>query len=334
MMRSLYILLLVGLFWSACKNDSANNTTDPAQPAATPVKVPSFNADSAYQHVVTQVAFGPRVTNSTAHQQCAEWLVAKFKSYGAQVVEQRFTAKAFDGTSLNGVNIIARYNPGSSRRIFLSAHWDTRPFADSPLSTERQNEAILGADDGGSGVAVLLEIARQLQANPVDIGIDLVLFDAEDYGKSDDTPESAYTYGLGSQYWAKNLPEPGYRPSYGILLDMVGAKNARFSKEEISRRAAGRVLDKIWKLAQAMGYGNLFVNDHAGGVTDDHYFVIEGAGIPMIDIINLPPDDPKTPFGDHWHTHNDNLDIIDKRTLRAVGQVMLAVIYRESGGTL
>ena len=314
------------LLLSGCKSEP---TTETAPPERKKVTVPRFEKDSAYHYVEQQLAFGPRVPNSEAHQQCKDWLVSKFKGFGADVIEQDFQADAYTGEKLDGTNIIAQFNPKSSRRILLAAHWDSRHIADSPLSTERQAEPILGADDGGSGVGVLLEVARQLQANPIELGVDIVLFDLEDYGESGS--DNANSWALGSQYWSRNLHVRGYRPEYGILLDMVGSKGARFTKEKFSMDAAPNVVNKVWKLAQNMGYGNHFINENGGGVTDDHYFVITIARIPMIDIINRPIGS-QTGFGDYWHTHNDDIDVIDKNTLRSVGQVMLAVVYREDGG--
>lgn len=337
------ILALFGLLTlAACGNDTTSDTADSEEPTtqSSAVPVPRFDRDTAYQYVAQQLAFGPRVVNSEGHQQMREWLVEKMRSFGATVIEQHFEAKAYTGETLNGTNIIAQYNPGVSNRILLSAHWDTRPFADSPINTERRDEPILGADDGGSGVAVLMEVARQLGENPIELGVDIVLFDAEDYGESKEEyaneaeqQASIFSYGLGSQHWSRNKhTSSSYQ--YGILLDMVGARNAYFPKEEYSRYFAADVVDKVWKLAQSMGYGNYFVDAEGGGVTDDHFFVNTIANIPMIDIINLPPDSENKSFADHWHTHNDNLDVIDKRTLRAVGQVVLAILYREHNGTI
>lgn len=327
--------ICLGLLLSSCTEEEATPPPPTPNPKSkTKVKVPRFDRDSAYQYIQKQVEFGPRVPNSDEHKKTKEWLVSQFKNFGANVIEQDFQATAYDGTQLNGTNIIAQYNPSSSERILLAAHWDTRPIADSDLSTERRDEPILGADDGGSGVGVLLEIARQLQANPLEMGVDLVLFDAEDYGapreqEQELTSSSILTWCLGSQHWSKNLHVPGYKPKYGILLDMVGSKGARFTKEASSMQYAPQLMNKIWKLANGMGYGNYFVNERSDQVVDDHLFVNEIAKIPMIDIINRTP----TGFGKYWHTHDDNMEVIDKRTLRAVGQVMLAVIYGEQNGT-
>ncbi len=323
-------LFRLSLIWAmlfltavACKNDPP----PPEQEEKKTITVPRFEHDSAYAYLAGQVSFGPRVPNTEAHRECKEWLVAQFERFDAKVIEQDFQVERYTGETLNATNIIAQYNPDNRKRIMLAAHWDSRHLADSPLSTERQDEAILGADDGASGVAVILEIARLLKENPIDLGVDLVLFDVEDQGENGGDDE---TWGLGSQYWSR---QPHARPDYGILLDMVGAKGARFPKEQYSVYFAPQLVDKVWTLANRMGYGNYFVNVNGGGVTDDHYFVNTIAGIPMIDVINLPLNSQNKGFGDHWHTHNDNLDIIDVRTLRAVGRVMTAVVYREAAGT-
>ncbi len=331
-------LILVVFCWTACTScgpENPQNTDDeqvntPPPTTPTPPAVPSFNADSAYNYVAKQVSYGPRVVNTEGHRQCREWLVSQFKSFGAEVIEQNFQAEAYTGEMLNGTNIIAQYNPEVSDRIVLAAHWDTRHIADSPINTERTDEPVLGADDGGSGVAVLLEIARQLNESPISLGVDLVLFDAEDYGESGG---DSNTYALGSQYWSRNL-HSRFRPRYGILLDMVGAKGAKFPVEAYSWNYARPIVEMVWGLGKQMGYGSFFQLEDGGGVTDDHYFVNTIANIPMIDIINLPGTNQEAAFGDHWHTHNDTMDIIDKRTLRAVGQVMLAVLYRENAGTI
>lgn len=322
---SLFLLLAVG-----CKSDPKPNNSQTPPPAA--ITVPRFDRDTALAYVGRQVAFGPRVVNTEAHDACRAWLVATLQRFGADVVEQKFTAKAYTGTMLQGTNIIGKYNPAASRRILLAAHWDSRHIADSPLSVTDRDQPVLGADDGASGVGVLLEVARQIQANPIDLGIDIVFFDAEDYGQSDG--QSADSWALGAQHFSRNLPySSANRPEYGILLDMVGARGARFGREEVSMVYAGDVMNKVWKLAQSMGYGNYFVEDKVGPVTDDHYFVNTIARIPMIDIINRPPD-TETGFVAHWHTQEDTMDKIDRNTLRAVGQVVLAVIYREFEQTL
>jgi hypothetical protein len=284
------------------------------------IAVPEFNADSAFQFVKKQVEFGPRVPNTPAHKKCGQWIVAEFKRFGLTVIEQPVQGPYYKGGTLNGVNIIAQYKPELKKRICLAAHWDTRNEAEK--DTKDQNKPIDGADDGGSGVGVLLELARLLSQSSLDIGVDLICFDLEDNGDNGDND----SWCLGSQHWAKNLHKPGYSPYYAILLDMVGAKNARFYKEGISRDVAPRTVDKIWNLATELGYGEYFIDAPRPRITDDHTFVVRYAGIPMIDIVNMPYEDKL--FGDHHHTHADNLSVIDKNVLKAVGQTMTAVIFK------
>lgn len=318
------------LAFSSCGDEPSSTSTAPAAPPVITREVdpnakpvPRFNADSAYAFVAKQVSFGPRVMNTPAHDATGEWLVAKLESFGAEVEEQEFTATAYDGTPLESTNIIGRYNPDMEYRIVLAAHWDTRHVADSEKETD-PNAIVEGADDGASGVGVLLEIARQLGQSTPNVGVDIVFFDAEDYGEQSN-PDS---YGLGAQYYARNLEAP--KPQYGILLDMVGAQGARFSKEGYSVRNAPGLVEKVWKLAQGIPISSTyFLDENVGGITDDHFFVMRDGGVPMINIVNFG----SSGFGDHWHTGDDGMDIIDKNTLRAVGQAVVAVVYRDAAGT-
>ena len=323
------MLASIALLTFGCKNDAPQNDETAAD--IQPVAVPKFERDSAFAFVKKQVDFGPRVPNSDAQKRCKDWLVERLTAYGLKVTEQPFTAKAYTGKTLNGINIIAQYKPEAAKRIFLAAHWDSRHIADSPLSTDRKNEPILGADDGGSGVGIILEIARTLQANPADLGVDFVLYDAEDYGDDSDENPNPNSWCLGSQHWSRNLVPSGYSPKYGILVDMVGAKGAKFTKEGVSMNFAPTVMNKVWKTGQNLGYTNYFSEEKSGPVTDDHYFVNTIAKIPMIDIIGKSST-TQTGFGAHWHTHDDDMDIIDVRALRAVGQTLLEVIYQEAAG--
>ena len=261
-------------------------------------------------------------------------MVDKLEKYGASVIEQDFTARFYTGQQVPSVNIIGQFNPDKSQRILLAAHYDTRFMAEEDADESRRDEPIDGADDGGSGVGVLLEIARLINDHPIDIGIDIVFFDAEDQGKRGDGANE--TWCLGAQHWGLNTHKPGYKARFGILLDMVGAKNAFFNIENVAglyphASQVHSLYQKVWNLARAMGKGRHFQNRQISAIIDDHYFVNLLTGIPMIDIINKPPGN-EAGFGDHWHTHNDNLDVIDKNTLGAVGQVVTAVIYRAATG--
>ncbi len=300
------------------------------------VMAPIFNADTAFELVATQVKFGPRVPNTQRHQLCGDFLISyleqlKSGKVALEVTIQEFQAEAFDGTLLNARNIVGSFNPAAKRRILLAAHWDTRPFADQGPK-ETHYEAIAGANDGASGVAVLLEIARTISQSsvPLNVGVDLLLFDVEDYGAPSfiDTNAPFSGYCLGSKYWANNPHKDGYHAYYGILLDMVGAKNARFTWEAHSKQYAPKILKKVWDTAHELGYAETFEKRDTDPIMDDHVFVNTEAGIPMIDIIHHDPV-LGHPFYEHWHTLNDNLDAIDKNSLKAVGQTLLQVVYNE-----
>ena len=194
---------------------------------------PQFSADSAYTFCQQQCDFGPRTMNSEAHEQCGQWIVEKFQGYGMDVTEQRATLKGFDGTPLQSNNIIARYQPDKEQRILLCAHWDSRPWADNDPDEANHTKPVMAANDGASGVGIMLEIARLLQADTcqLPIGIDFVCFDAEDWGSHDDND----SWALGAQYWSKNYQPSATKPRYGILLDMVGGQGARFYQEGYSK---------------------------------------------------------------------------------------------------
>jgi Zn-dependent M28 family amino/carboxypeptidase len=315
--------------FTQCKQDGKSKNEEQIVEAK-PINVPKFNADSAYQYVKAQLDFGPRTPGTDEHAACADWLVSKLKSYGAKVTVQTFPATVYTGEKFTGKNIIAQFNPTYAKRVILAAHYDTRHIADH--DPDDKDNPILGADDGASGVGVLLEIARQIQEQPINMGIDIILFDLEDYG-NDGPGDNTLTWALGAQFWSANPHKRGYRASYGILLDMVGAKDAKFPREAISYTYAKDVQDKIWKLAAKMGRKDIFLNKRSKGVTDDHYFVNTVAGIPMVDIIGIN-EKTKTGFGAHWHTQGDNIDVISAETLNHVGQVVLAAIYQESVGQL
>ena len=289
------------------------------------VETPIFNADSSFAFVKKQVDFGPRVPGTSAHKMCRDWFVQQLKSYGWQVQIQEFKETSYEGKPLVGYNIIAQFQPQIAKRILLAAHWDARPKADK--DTERTNEPIDAASDGASGPGVLLEIARGLSQTKVkpNVGVDLIFFDLEDLGSTEDVTGNSWA--LGSQYWSKNIQPVGYKPYYGILLDMVGAKGATFPLEGSSMQYAPGIVQRIWNTAADLGYSNLFIQEPGAGITDDHTAVNEIAKIQMIDIIDLK--NGNDVFPSYHHTHKDNLANIDKQTLKAVGQTLFQVLYRE-----
>ena len=295
------------------------------------VETPDFKADSAYAFIEKQVQFGPRIPGSVASQNTLQFLVTKLKSYGWTVTEQPFTAFRYDGKKLQGTNIIAQFQPAVAKRILLAAHWDARSIADK--DSVRKNEPIDAANDGASGVGVLLEIARNLHEakNKPAVGVDIVLFDLEDHGEPEDYAgeHKPNSWALGSQHWAANLVPANYKAYYGILLDMVGGKGAMFPHEGSSMQYAPGIVRSVWSTATDLGYSNLFVDQDAFGISDDHTAVNEIAKIQMIDIIDLRASNGGFEFGSFHHTHADNLANIDKSTLKAVGQTLLQVLYRE-----
>ena len=324
MLRNCIFLLLYCLLF-ACSTEPEQQTKE--VPKAK-IEVPIFNPDSAYYFVEKQVSFGPRVISSAPWKNCAIWLEKKFKTYTPNVIVQEAPITTYDGKKHTLKNIIASFSPEKNNRIALFAHWDSSHIADH--DTKNQDAPILGANDGGSGVGVLLELARQFSIKNPTIGVDIILFDAEDYGQPEDSkfPIMQDSWCLGSQYWSKNPHKPNYYARYGILLDMVGAKNATFRKEEISSYYAPNILEKVWRKANQLGYGNHFVFENAKQIVDDHLYVNQITSIPTIDIIEYDPA-TESNFNKHWHTHKDDMDNIDKNTLNAVGQTLLEVIYNE-----
>ena len=292
------------------------------------IEVPNFNSDSAYFFVEQQVNFGPRVISSKAWDNCSKYLANKLESYNAKVIVQQAPITTYDQKKHTLRNIIGSYSPEKNNRIALFAHWDSRHVAD--YDTINTSQPILGANDGGSGVGVLLEIARNLNLKNPKIGVDIIFFDAEDYGQPENSkfPIMNDSWCLGSQHWSKNPHKQNYFAKYGILLDMVGGKDAEFWQESISSYYASNIIKKVWDVAHNIGYSNFFIYKNSPQIMDDHYYVNTIAGIPTIDIIEYDPFS-KTNFNKHWHTHADNMNNVDRKTLKAVGQTVINVIYSE-----
>lgn len=314
------IISVVALLCACGSSGSASSSaTSEAAPGAADTLRVEFDADSAYSYVARQVGFGPRVPNTQAHSECGKWLASELRRHGAKVTEQEMKLRAFDGTILDSRNIFGQYNPEAQKRVLLLAHWDCRPWADEDPDPANHSKPVDGANDGASGVGVLLEIARQLGKEAPGYGVDILFVDAEDWG----TEGNDDSWALGASYFAKHPPVDGYSPAFAILLDMVGGKDAIFCREYFSEQSAPDVAQAVWAAAALSGYGHLFQNRLGSAVTDDHVKLIE-QGIPAIDIIEYNPEG--TGFNPRWHTLADNMDGIDPATLKAVGTTVMRTL--------
>ena len=295
---------------------------------------PPFSADSAYAYIQSQMAFGPRVPNSKAHNDCAVWLIQQLRANGAKVELQRGQMPDYRGNMQQIYNIIAHFitpEIENRPRILLGAHYDTRPWCDEEPDYVDRYYNVPGANDGASGIGVLMEISRQLGQRMADstlrTPVDIIFFDCEDMG----TPhfytgvEREDTWCLGSQLWASQYARIEHAPAYrfGIVLDMVGAPDASFPREMYSTSYAANYQQQIWRTAEQLGYGAMFNNQQSYPITDDHYYVNVLAGIPCVDIIHYDIRNA-TGFASWWHTRNDNMDNISRTTLQAVGEVVMS----------
>ena len=331
MVRSILLFYLFTFLLFSCGNTKKSTTVDAvAQPVG-----PACVADSAYLFCQQQCDFGPRTMNSEAHELCAEWIAGKFRQYGMEVTLQKADLNGYDGTKLKSTNIIASYRPNLTDRLLLCAHWDSRPWADNDPNEANHRKPVMAANDGASGIAVMLEVARLLASDSLNVGVDFICFDAEDWGTpqwADSEGGDADTWALGAQYWATQYvnqqSSPRYR--YGILLDMVGGEGARFYQEQVSLYFAPDIVRKVWAAAETVGYGSLFPKDEGDGITDDHLPLNRVARIPCIDIIPYYPDCDASSFGPTWHTVNDDMKHIDRNTLQAVGQTIIQVLFSEN----
>jgi glutaminyl-peptide cyclotransferase len=273
---------------------------------------PTFDEMEAFRFLEAQCSFGPRNPGSYGHQRCLDYLLQQLEAYADTVFEQKFSHVEYaTNTDIEYTNLIARFHLNKERRLILCAHWDTRPFADEDPDSSNWNRPILGANDGASGVAVLLEIAKILRDKKARYGVDIVLFDGEDGGRKGHTEE----YLLGSKYFVKNMPIS--KPEFAILLDMIGDRDLQIYKEVFSSRYAPEVVDLIWEKAGKLKLPGIYrLTKHT--MIDDHIPFLEG-GIPAVDIIDF--DYP------HWHTLEDTPDKCSPQSLKVVGELLLAVLY-------
>lgn len=313
----------------SCSNAPKGPSSEPASQASSVRSgKPVFQADSAYQYIAQQLSFGPRVPGSAAQQQTASWLESELTRHGATVAIQRTQAKAYDGKELPVINLVGSFNPDARMRVLLMSHWDSRHVADHDNNPDLRKQPVPAANDGASGVGVLLEIARLAGQQLPQVGIDIFLTDVEDYGAPDDWKgnHDEKWWAMGTQLWCKQARKDGYHAEYGILLDMVGAPDATFYHEYYSQRYAGGYVDQVWRIATELGYGKTFVNQAGGGVTDDHVFVNQILGIPTLDIIDTRLESDHT-FFPYWHTTEDTLDKISTEMLGKVGNVLVQLLW-------
>lgn len=312
------ILAFCAILATGCgKQQPAHQPPQPTSTRPVAPTIPRFDGSKAYNYLIAQTNFGPRVANTQAHRNCLQYLENELRQYADAVTLQSFSQKWYDGKTLNLTNIIASFNQDASRRILLCAHWDSRPWADLDPDPKNRDKPILGANDGASGVAVLLEIARHLKAQPPTVGIDIVLFDGEDYGKESDLSN----FLLGSRYFARNLP-PGFSPMFGILLDMVGDAELEIPKERSSLRFAPDVIEMVWEAARDAG-STVFIDDVGPEVYDDH-LPLNQAGIKTINLIDFHYPDASHRY---WHTLEDTPDKCSPQSLEEVGKTLMQLIY-------
>lgn len=280
-----------------------------------------FDGAKAYEYVQAQVAFGPRVPGTPGHARAGEWIVEQMRSRADTVIEQRWTHVTRDGKQLPMRNVLARFNPGASRRVLYLAHWDTRPVADSDPNFGNKRLPIPGANDGASGVALLVALADQLKAEAPTVGVDLLFVDGEDYGSFDDRELADVL--IGARYFSRNLPSADYRPLFGVVWDMIGDANLHIYQEGHSMSAAPEVVARVWDTAAQLGYGTHFIRQTIEPITDDHVPLIQ-AGLRVIDVIDI---NYASPDGiNYHHTMHDTIDKVSRESLQVVGDVALTVI--------
>ncbi|MBA4072091.1 MAG: hypothetical protein C0497_09690 [Gemmatimonas sp.] len=293
-------------------------TQKPDAAAVPPVVTTEFDGDAALRYVAAQVAFGPRVPGTDAHRKAGDWIVEQMKQRGATVVEQTWTHTTRSGRTLPLRNILARFNPQAAERVLYLTHWDTRPTADAEMDPADQLTPIDGANDGASGVGLFVALADALQKTPSAFGVDLLFVDGEDYGEFGPPLVDVL---LGSTYFASHLPEPGYRPVFGVLFDMIGDADLRIAVEDHSAQRAPDVVERVWAKAEAMGRGDVFVRRSAGPITDDHIPLLD-VGLKVINVIDLD----YGPGRSYHHTLQDTMDKLSAASLKIVGDVALALL--------
>lgn len=296
-------------FSASCGGGDAASRADAAV-AAAPT---GFDGVVAMERVRRQVAFGPRVPGTPGHRAMGDWLVAELRQRADTVIVQEWTHTTADGKTLPMRNVLARFRPADPRRVLYLAHWDTRPISDKAVDPAARATPVPGANDGGSGVAILMGVADLLKTAPPAVGVDLLFVDGEDYGSFDTMTDVL----IGATYFADHLPDANYQPMLGVLWDMVGDSVPVFEQEGNSLQGAPEVLQRVWSTAQRLGHGAIFTNRQGLAISDDHVPLL-AKGLRVIDVIDL--DYP-------WHhTPEDTPDKVSQRTLQIVGDVAITLI--------
>jgi hypothetical protein len=278
----------------------------------------AFDGETALRYVREQVAFGPRVPNTEGHRRTGDWIEAHLRRTADSVEIQAWTHVSERGDSLRLRNFIGRFRPEATERILLLAHWDTRPRADQEANLGAQQQPIPGANDGASGVAVLLGVADVLAATPPTLGVDLLFVDGEDWGTDFSGPDAL----IGSRYYAANLPRNRH-PLFAVLFDMVGDADLRLYPEANSVAGAPEVVNRVWETARSLGYDDVFRTDGQTSATDDHIPLLE-AGVRAIDVIDFAYGAPDRNV--YWHTLQDTPDKVSARSLKIVGDVAVKLV--------
>lgn len=298
------VALLLGIVACACAQRGPQNR--------------EFDGELAYQYIQTQMGFGPRVPGTDGHRAAAAWIEARLRLAADSVAVDRFSHVTVEGDSLRLRNLMARFRPEDPNRILFLAHWDTRPLADASLNIGQQMLPVPGANDGASGVAILLGIADALRANPPTVGVDLLFVDGEDYGDFSDGAGAGAGADvlIGSRHFAANLP-PDYEPLFGVLFDLVGDSDLQIYQEGYSINGAPEVVARVWRAAADAGYRRIFVSSVRHTIIDDHVPLLE-AGLRVVNVIDFD-----YPF---WHTTEDTVDKVSWESLQIVGDVAMLLI--------
>ena len=310
------LVILVVYLLAACSGDakqgSAAQRADSAGATST-----GFNGNAAYNYAKAQVDFGPRVPGTSAAKHAGDWIIRQMRARADTVIVQSFTYTTADGKKLPLRNILARFRPELSERVLYLTHWDSRPVSESAATVAEKKMPVPGANDGASGVGMFVALGDLLKKTKPNVGVDLLFTDGEDYG--DFGPPQVDVL-IGAKYFAAHPPSPGYKPLYGVLWDMIGDKDLRIPYEMISFQQAPEVVSRVWQTAADLGYGDIFVQESGGEVTDDHVPLLQ-SGLRVIDVIDLtyPP----------HHTPQDTMDKISAKSLATVGDVAAALVTRK-----